>query len=56
VALIAQGKYKEALKLIKQENPFPAVCGRVCHHPCEAVCKRGEVEEPIAIIGSGTAG
>ena len=50
VALIAAGKYKEALKLIKQENPFPAVCGRVCNHPCEAACKRGEVEEPISIM------
>ena len=35
VALTAQGKYREALKLIKDENPLPAVCGRVCHHPCE---------------------
>ncbi len=50
VALIAEGKYKEALKLIKQENPFPAVCGRVCNHPCEAACKRGEVDEPISIM------
>ncbi len=50
VALIAAGKYKEALKLIKQENPFPAVCGRVCDHPCEAACKRGEVDEPIDIM------
>ena len=50
VALIAEGKYREALKLIKKDNPFPAVCGRVCHHPCESVCKRGEVEEPIAIM------
>jgi heterodisulfide reductase subunit A-like polyferredoxin len=50
VALIAKGKYKEALKLIKQENPFPAVCGRVCNHPCEAACKRSEVDEPISIM------
>ena len=50
VALIADGKYKEALKLIKQENPFPAVCGRVCDHPCEAACKRGEVDEPVSIM------
>lgn len=50
VALIAAGKYQEALKLIKQENPFPAVCGRVCDHPCEAACRRGEVDEPIDIM------
>jgi ferredoxin len=50
VALIAVGKYREALKLIKQENPFPAVCGRVCDHPCEAACRRGEVDEPIDIM------
>ncbi|MDD5722303.1 MAG: NAD(P)-binding protein [Syntrophales bacterium] len=50
VALIAEGKYKEALKLIKQENPLPSVCGRVCNHPCEAACKRGEVDQPISIM------
>ncbi len=50
VALIAEGKYREALKLIKQENPLPAVCGRVCNHPCEAACKRGEVDQPISIM------
>lgn len=49
VALAAEGKYREALKLIKQENPLPAVCGRVCHHPCEAVCTRAAVDEPVAI-------
>ncbi len=49
VALIAQGKFAEALALIRQENPLPFVCGYVCTHPCEGVCRRGEVEEPIAI-------
>ncbi len=49
VALTAAGKYSEALKLIKEENPLPAICGRVCHHPCESACKRGEFDEPIAI-------
>ncbi|NTV42493.1 MAG: FAD-dependent oxidoreductase, partial [Syntrophobacteraceae bacterium] len=49
VALVAQGKYKEALQLIKEENPLPAICGRVCHHPCESVCTRGQVDEPVAI-------
>jgi homotetrameric NADPH-dependent glutamate synthase len=50
VALIAAGKFKEALKLIKEDNPFPVVCGRVCNHPCESVCKRGDVDEPIDIM------
>jgi len=50
VALIAAGKFKEALKLIKEDNPFPIVCGRVCNHPCESVCKRGDVDEPIDIM------
>ena len=49
VALVAQGKYLEALKLIKEENPLPAICGRVCHHPCETVCTRGQIDEPVAI-------
>lgn len=48
-ALIAKGKYKEAINLIRKTNPFPAICGRVCPHPCEGQCKRGEVDEPIAI-------
>lgn len=50
VALIGQGKFKEALKLIKQDNPFPIVCGRVCNHPCETACMRGKVDEPIDIM------
>ncbi|HQG30670.1 MAG TPA: NAD(P)-binding protein [Deltaproteobacteria bacterium] len=50
VALIQTGKYKEALKLIKKDNPFPAVCGRVCNHPCETACQRAKVDEPIDIM------
>jgi heterodisulfide reductase subunit A2 len=49
VALTAEGKFAEALTLIKKDNPLPAVCGRVCHHPCETACTRGEYDEPIAI-------
>jgi heterodisulfide reductase subunit A-like polyferredoxin len=49
IALINEGKYKEALALFRQDHPFPAVCGRVCHHPCEEVCTRGEIEQPMAI-------
>ncbi|MEW6081112.1 MAG: NAD(P)-binding protein [Bacillota bacterium] len=49
VALIAEGKFEEALRLEKMSNPLPAICGRVCHHPCESNCNRGLVDEPIAI-------
>jgi heterodisulfide reductase subunit A-like polyferredoxin len=49
VNLIAAGRYREALKVIRDENPLPAVCGRVCTHPCETACARGELDEPIAI-------
>ena len=49
IALISQGKMKEALDLIRRDIPFPAVCGRVCFHPCEEKCERGQVDEPIAI-------
>lgn len=49
IALIAQGKFEEALKVIIKDNPLPSVCGRVCHHPCEKVCRAGEIGEPIAI-------
>ena len=49
IALINKGKYREALELFKMSHPFPAVCGRICHHPCEGICTRGDVEEPIAI-------
>ena len=47
--LAAQGKYTEALELIKKENPFPAVCGRICNKRCEAACTRGSVDEAVAI-------
>jgi heterodisulfide reductase subunit A-like polyferredoxin len=49
VALIAEGRYQEALNLVKQNNPLPAICGRVCHHPCESACNRKDVDEPVAI-------
>ena len=49
IALIHQGKYAEALKLFKQDHPFPGICGRVCHHPCEGICTRGGYDEPLAI-------
>jgi NADPH-dependent glutamate synthase beta subunit-like oxidoreductase/NAD-dependent dihydropyrimidine dehydrogenase PreA subunit len=49
IKLASQGKYKEALELIKHENPFPAVCGRICPKSCESECTRGEVDDPVAI-------
>ncbi len=49
IALIAQGRYEEALEVIKQYNPFPATVGRVCHHPCEGQCNRGKLDAPVAI-------
>lgn len=49
IALIGEGKYKEAAELIRERNPFPAICGRICHHPCEVKCRRGELDEPVAI-------
>ena len=47
--LAAQGKYREALQLIKRENPFPAVCGRICNRCCEDACTRGTVDQAVAI-------
>ncbi len=49
IALMNKGKYREALELFKQEHPFPGSCGRVCHHPCELECTRGDVDSPVAI-------
>ncbi len=44
-----EGRYKEALALIKQDNPFPAICGRVCNRRCEDACMRGNIDAPVAI-------
>ncbi len=49
VALIAQGRFREALALIESAIPFPGICGRVCTHPCETQCRRGEVDDPVSI-------
>jgi NADPH-dependent glutamate synthase beta subunit-like oxidoreductase len=51
IALIAQGRYREALRVIKEDNPFPSVCGRTCHHPCEGHCSRALVDDPVNIMG-----
>lgn len=47
--LASQGKFKEALALIKKENPFPAVCGRICNRKCEEACTRGLIDKAVAI-------
>ncbi len=49
IKLAAQGKYDEALELIKMDNPLPAVCGHVCNRRCEQACTRGEIDDPVAI-------
>lgn len=49
VKMAAEGRYEEALALIKQDNPFPAVCGSICNKRCEDACTRGELDNPIAI-------
>ena len=49
IALTANGQYQEALKLIKESNPLPLVCGRVCPRFCEVECRRNVVDEPVAI-------
>ena len=49
VAAIASSKYDKAVEIIRERNPFPAVCGRICIHPCEFKCRRGELDESVAI-------
>jgi len=50
IAYVAQGKLEEAFDVITKENPLPAICGRVCPHPCEPKCKLRETTDPIAIM------
>jgi heterodisulfide reductase subunit A-like polyferredoxin len=49
IALIREGRYKDALRVIREDNPFPGICGRICNHRCEDACNRGLVDDPIAI-------
>ncbi len=49
IALAKLGKYQEALALIREDNVLPGICGRVCTHPCEEVCRRGDLDEPVSI-------
>ncbi len=48
-AAIAAGDYLRAVEVVRERNPFPAVCGRICHHPCEVRCRRGELDQAVAI-------
>ncbi|HUL21945.1 MAG TPA: NADH-ubiquinone oxidoreductase-F iron-sulfur binding region domain-containing protein [Thermodesulfobacteriota bacterium] len=50
IALIRAGRIDDAYKILKRTNPFPSVCGRVCSHPCESKCRRGQLDEPVAIM------
>ena len=49
IKLASEGRYREALELIKHDNPFPAVCGRICNKPCETACTRSYVDSSVAI-------
>ncbi|MGB9103764.1 MAG: FAD-dependent oxidoreductase [Terriglobales bacterium] len=49
VSLIAEGRFAEAYKVARDPNPMASICGRVCAHPCETACRRGEIDKPIAI-------
>lgn len=49
IKLASQGKYMDALELIKKNNPFPAVCGNICNRRCEDACSRNDIDEPVAI-------
>ena len=48
VALVGEGRFAEAYEIIRDRNPFPAACGRICHHPCEGECNRRELDAPVA--------
>ncbi|MBN2149182.1 MAG: FAD-dependent oxidoreductase [Anaerolineales bacterium] len=49
IALIREGRWQDAMRVIKMDNPFPGICGRICNHRCETACNRGLVDEPINI-------
>ncbi|MGA8671667.1 MAG: FAD-dependent oxidoreductase [Terracidiphilus sp.] len=49
VELIAEGEFEEAYRVAREPNPMASICGRVCAHPCETACRRGEIDKPIAI-------
>ncbi|MBI5585199.1 MAG: FAD-dependent oxidoreductase [Deltaproteobacteria bacterium] len=50
--LAGSGKFEEALALVREKMPFAAICGRICFHPCETACKRGQVDQPLSICAT----
>ena len=51
IALVAEGRYGDAIRLIRKDNPMPAVCGLICEHPCEVRCRRTMMDDPVNIRG-----
>ena len=51
ISLVSAGRYEDAIRLIRKDNPFPAVCGLICEHPCEMGCKRNLVDDAVNIRG-----
>ena len=51
IALTKEGRYADAIRVIRQDNPFPAACALICEHPCEEVCRRGMIDSPVNIRG-----
>ncbi len=51
IALVKEGRYEDAVKLIRKDNPFPTACALICEHPCEAKCRRGMIDSPVNIRG-----
>jgi heterodisulfide reductase subunit A-like polyferredoxin len=51
IAMIRQGRYADAMRVIKEDNPFPGICGRVCDHKCEQACTRNLLDQPVGIRG-----
>ncbi len=51
VALVGEGRYADAIKLIRKDNPFPTTCGFICEHPCEARCRRNMMDDAVNIRG-----
>ena len=49
VQLIARGRFQEAFRVVRERNPLPSACGRICTHPCETKCRRNSTDAPIAI-------
>ena len=49
IALVKNQRYEDALRTVRLDNPFPAICGRACHHPCMEKCQRGVLDEPLGI-------